>query len=125
MTSTTKTRKPAPKPEPLPTHAQGLELFQQVKRTLQLAGWEQLRVDTLVAPDQTPGDRYRLTVRHHFDHGVWELYYETDRYWASDLPPLRVCREIRLDRPLPSVERVINELFGPEVRRYFPAGNDD
>lgn len=120
MTSTTKARKAVATPEPLPTHAQGLELFQAVKNALLLAGWTQLRVDTLLNPLSGP-KRNAMTVRHHFDHGVWELYYEADRYWNPHGTPVRTAK-IRTDRPgpLPSVEQIINELFGPEVGKYFP-----
>lgn len=104
----------------LPTHEQGFKLFQAVLDSLQLAGWERVRVDTFRHPSNADQLRSGMTVRHHYDHGTWELYYERDRYWNRDAKPTHVAK-IRLDRPLPEVATVVNELFGPHVGRYYPA----
>lgn len=121
MATTTKPADPAPV---LPTHAQGLALFQAVIDALQIAGWVRVRVDTFNHPSNADQRRSAMTVRHHYDHGTWELYYERDKYWNRDARPTSVAR-IRLDRELPPVETVINELFGPHIGRYFPATNLD
>lgn len=116
MTTATGTdTSPAPA---LPTHAQGLALFQAVIDTLQLAGWERHRIDTFRHPSNADQLRSGMTVRHHFDHG-WELFYERDRYFNRDARPTNTV-VIRLDRPLPEVATVINQLFGAHVGRYFP-----
>ena len=115
MTTATGTDTPAPA---LPTREQGLELFQAVIDTLQVAGWERHRIDTFRHPANADQLRSGMTVRHHYDHG-WELFYERDKYFNRDARPVHTAY-IRLDRPLPTVEQVINQLFGAHVGRYFP-----
>lgn len=120
----------------LPTHEQGLARFDEVIARLLEAGFTRHRVDTLQHPlDAAVTDRrQQMTVRHHFTHGEWELFYEPDRTWTPASrsqvvivsgnhahPVLNRTVRIRLDRPLPSVEAVISELFGPVCGRYFPA----
>lgn len=109
-----------------PTHEQGLAIFNAVIERLQGAGFERLRVDTLQHyTDAGVKERTdRWTVRYHYTHGVWELFYEPDQTWSpasgGKRPGSRLVR-IRLDRKLPTVEAVISDLFGPVYGRYFPA----
>lgn len=98
-----------------PTHAQGYDLFLRVVTALRSAGWRQLRVDTLVWGDAD--DREAKTVRHHYDHGVWEFHFEADRYWRPLAKPLRTAR-IKLSGPLPTVRMVLSDLFGPDFTVY-------
>lgn len=129
MTAATRKRTAQPPAEPvLPTHAQGLALFEQVLADLEAAGWYRARVDTFYHPANATQNRSAFTVRHHYDHGSWELYYEPDRYWnRNGVPSKTRTARIRLDRPLPQdgSAQVINDLFGPEAGRYFPATAED
>lgn len=125
-TTTVRRSKPASDtPEPtLPTHAQGLALFDAVIVELEHGGWVRGRVDTLNHPTHNPeplADRF--TIRHHYDHGVWELYFEPDRYWTKVPHPDSRTARIRIDRPgpLPTAHAVIADLLGPRTGRYFPA----
>lgn len=116
MASTKTPRRSAPAPTPvekatLPTHEQGLALFDQVLHELERIGWERHRVDTLWHVSNPAERRDAPTIRHHYDHGVWELYYEPDKYWNPESVPERTVK-IRLDRPLPAVAQVRDELLG-------------
>lgn len=107
------------KPIPL-THTQGLALFDQVIAALTERGWERLRIDTLVFPDDDPDQKNRWTVRHRYDHGTWWLYFEPDAYWArgqAPHPDARVAR-IDLDKTGQTAPAILSELFGPELRHY-------
>lgn len=101
---------------PLPTHAQGLQLFQEVLDCLEAAGWIKYRVDTYVRPGHA---RDGMTVRHHYDHGTWEIWFEKDRYWYPTQRLDTVRRAlIRTDRPLPTIRETLSQLFGPEFVTY-------
>lgn len=102
----------------LPTaHDLGLQRFDEVIARLEQLGWRRLRVDTLVwEADQANHPRALPTVRHHYDHGVWELYYELDRYWNHDTKPFSIARLDQAD--LPTVNQVLAQLFGKHLRRY-------
>ena len=113
MTQTKPPRRSKPAPTPvLPTREQGLALFEQVLLELQACGWERHRVDTLRHLDTGDSDRHAMTIRHHYDHGVWELYFEPDKYWQPDATALRIVR-IRTDRPgpLPTPAQIRDELL--------------
>jgi hypothetical protein len=102
----------------LPTaHDLGLERFEQVIAQLEQMGWQRLRVDTLVWNSSQANPRALPTVRHHYDHGVWELYYELDRYWnRQDNKPISVARIHQNN--LPTVDQVLAQLFGRHLKRY-------
>ena len=116
MTQTQKPRRPKPAPtavEPavLPTHQQGLAHFNAVLDQLAIQGWIRHRVDTLRHKTADPADREAETIRHHYDHGAWELYLEPDKYWDPAAKPIRVVK-IRLDRPLAEAANIVEELLG-------------
>lgn len=108
MTNTTEQTAPLP----LPTHTQALARFDEVIATLGLAGWKRHRVDTLIRLPLT-GNRDDWTIRHHYDHGTWELYFEIDKYWSGGQthPDARIAK-IRMDRALPTINEVLSQLFG-------------
>ena len=106
------------KPEPL-THQQGLNVFDNILERLARAGWTRLRVDTLVHHSTESDDpRIRWTVRHRYDHGVWEFHYEPDAYWRRGQKPHPSARvaKLRLDRP-ETVAGILSQLFGTRVRK--------
>lgn len=104
---------------PLPTHGQGLRRFEEILECLESAGWIKYRVDTYVRPEHA---REGMTVRHHYDHGTWELWFEKDRYWFPQQAPTSVRRAlIRLDRPLPTVREALSQLFGRQFVLYARA----
>ena len=112
-------------PPALPTHDEGYQRFQEVLDALKLAGWERLRIDTYQHPLDAEQPRHqRWTVRHHYNHGTWELHFEPDQYWnpGGIRHPETLVAKIRLDRPLATVTDVICDLFGGRVGRYFPMG---
>jgi len=101
----------------LPTaHDLGLRRFDEVIAQLQQLGWRRLRVDTLVWEHGQTDPRALPTVRHHYDHGVWELYYELDRHWNRDVSPLGAASINQAD--LPAVNTVLDQLFGKHLQRY-------
>ena len=101
----------------LPTaHALGLQRFGEVIAQLEKWGWRRLRVDTLVWEADQTNPRAFPTVRHHYDHGVWELYYELDKYWNPAIAPFNVARLNQAD--LPTVDQVLAQLFGMHLERY-------
>jgi hypothetical protein len=101
----------------LPTaHDLGLLRFDEVITRLEQLGWRRLRVDTLVWENGQTNPRALPTVRHHYDHGVWELYYELDKYWNRDTSPLGTARINQGD--LPTVDAVLTQLFGRHLKRY-------
>jgi len=95
-----------PQPPREPTHADGYAVFTDCIKLLYSLGWKPHRVDTLKHPNEV------WTVRHHFTHGEWELYFEPDRYWNPHSTEGKLVK-IRLDRPpLPTATRVVGELLG-------------
>lgn len=108
-TKTPRRKAPASTTVPLPTHEQGKALFDQVLLELQARGWERHRVDTLRHLRSPADSRDADTIRHHYDHGVWELYLEPDRYWAPNAKPIKLVK-IRLDQPLPTAAAVADQL---------------
>lgn len=113
-TKTPRRSNPAPtvvEPVDLPNHQQGLACFDSVLEMLHMQGWNQHRVDTLRHATADPTDRKAETIRHHYDHGVWELSLEPDKYWNPAAKPIRVVK-IRLDRPLPEPLVILEELLG-------------
>jgi hypothetical protein len=109
------TSPPPAEPVAIP-HAEGLALFDTVLENLVAAGWIKYRVDTYVRPGHA---RDSMTVRHHYDHGTWELWFEKDRYWFAQQPLSTVRRAlIRLDRPLPTPREVLSQLFGEQFTTY-------
>lgn len=116
MTQTKPPRRSKPAPAavaaPLPTLEQGRALFHQVLLQLQNLGYERHRVDTLRHKEVAPDDRHAMTIRHHYDHGTWELYFEPDKYWNPSATPYRIVR-IRTDRPLATAQEIVQELVGP------------
>jgi hypothetical protein len=87
-------------PKPLPTHAQGLALFDEVIKSLVDSGWTKLRVDTYVH-DQAPD----WEIKHQHSAGTWELHL--------DVPGAR-RRTVKWGRhhALPTITQVLSELFG-------------
>lgn len=103
-----------------PTREDAKRLFDAVIEVLRDHGWKQHRVDTLVH-DANEGKRDRWTVRHQYVHGEWELHYEQDRNYVP--AARRVSRTVRIratNGRLPSINEVLSELFGTDVRLYFP-----
>jgi len=101
----------------LPTaHDLGLQRFGEVIAQLEKWGWRRLRVDTLVWEADQTNPRAFPTVRHHYDHGMWELYYELDKYWNPAIAPFNVARLDQAD--LPTVDQVLAQLFGMHLERY-------
>lgn len=103
------------------SHPQGLAIFDQILAKLEQAGWTRHRIDTLVHHStEADNPRTRWTVRHRYDHGVWEFHFEPDAYWRRGErpdPKARVAR-LRLDRPGTTAEAVLSDLFGPNYKRF-------
>lgn len=95
-------------------HSDGLAIFNATIALLEGAGWERMRVDTLVRSD------LHYHVRHHYSAGRWELYFEPRPRWErladiSNLPLATPPREALIDLhrpPLPSSRAVLADLFG-------------
>lgn len=106
------TEPPAVKTDPRDRHALAYAHFQKVIRLLKTDGWHYERIDTLVRDDADPRDRGQLTIRHHYDHGVWELTLEPNRYWDKAAKPIRIVRIDREKRLGPASKVVIELLTG-------------
>ncbi len=91
------------------THDEARTRFLEVIAWLQANGWEYARVDTLVRSGIDPSDRHQMTIRHHYDHGVWELSYEPHRYWDRASLPVAVV-SLNKYKPLETVEQIVHKL---------------
>lgn len=97
-------------PTPVATHQKALGYFQTVIEILEARGWRRHRVDTLRHMTSDPADREAETIRHHYDHDVWELYLEPDKYWNPAARPIRTVYIRRSDLRDPA--HYVEELLG-------------